>query len=397
MDTLDAVTRLAAPQASSGDASWTGKVLDGRYRLEAALGAGGMGSVYRARHLGLERDVALKLLRKQHHQRWASKKRFEREARALAQLSHPNIVAVTDCGVDGGAPFLVMELLQGESLEARLRRGAMPPSVACRHALELLEGLAYAHERGFVHRDVKPANVFIARAEGQTERLKLLDFGLAKVVEKTSKDAAITRHGEVCGTPAYMAPEQITGEPSDARTDVYAAGLLFFQMLAGRPAFGGEEFEVLRQHMVEPVPRLAELIEPTLGQLLDGLVQRATSKDPKARFPDARAMSDALKDVARVLATPSKSPSRAAPVGVAAERRRASRASDSTSSMSRVLHAGAVLVSCVALAAIIVAGSVIYLLRGPEGAERRVHLQRALSSVLDDTRAGAERADRPHE
>ena len=178
----------AEPATAAGDA-WIGKCLDGRYQIEAQLGAGGAGTVYRARHLGLDRAVALKVLRTR--ERWGSRKRFEREARALAQLSHEHIVAVSDCGVDGDVPYLVMELLEGESLSARLERGSLPAELACELLLQLLEGLAYVHERGLVHRDVKPGNLFLERCPQGRVRLKLLDFGLANLLE-LPEDAAVT-------------------------------------------------------------------------------------------------------------------------------------------------------------------------------------------------------------
>lgn len=359
--------------ASSPGATALGRCFEGRYRIEAALGDGGTGHVYRARHIALDRPVALKVLRKQHNERWVSRKRFEREARALGQLVHPNIVAVTDSGIDNDAPFLVMELLNGTDLARRLRLGALPPSIACRYALELLEGLAFVHERGLVHRDIKPGNVFLENT-ALGERVKLLDFGLARLVAP-SADAAVTHFGEMLGTPVFMAPEQVSGEAADARTDVYAVGLVLFEMLTGRHAFSGAGMVVLQQQLVEPVPRLtaAELAP------LDAIIQRATQKEPAQRFPDARAMREALAREAPAFT----------PVNARDEnaRRRRTRQPPSAARTSGLLRVGAVLVSCIALGAIVIASCVILLIESPGGKERRALLQQALSSVLGQSDA----------
>jgi eukaryotic-like serine/threonine-protein kinase len=362
-----------APDPSRGlqDVSWLGKCLDGRYRLERQLGAGGAGTVYCARHLGLDRAVAVKVLQRQHQRSVGSRKRFEREARALAQLSHPQIVAVTDCGVDEDVPFLVMELLEGEGLDARLRRGPLEPETACDYLLQLLLGLAFVHERGLVHRDIKPGNLFVEQS-AQGERIKLLDFGLAKLLEQ-SPDSAVTLSGEVFGTPAYMPPEQITGESIDARSDVYAAGLLAFELLAGRRAFQGHEGELLRQQLVEPLPHLHEL-KPKLPRAaeLDIVLQRATDKDKTRRFADAAEMAAALR---AALAWPEQPAARASLVPARAARRPQRRESDG------LLRTGALLVCVLALAAILAAGSVILLLGGPDAGARRVQLKRAIASL----------------
>jgi len=356
--------------------SFVGRSFEGRYRVEAPLGDGGMGYVYRARHIALDRPVALKVLRKQHNERWLSRKRFEREARALGQLVHPSIVAVTDFGIDQDAPFLVMELLNGQDLARRLRAEALPVSLACRYALEMLDGLAFVHERGLVHRDIKPANIFL-ESTALGERVKLLDFGLARLVT-TNTDAAVTRAGEMLGTPLYMAPEQVTGEAADARTDVYAMGLVLFEMLAGKRAFEGSEMVVLHKHMTMPVPRLPS---PALAPF-DAIIQRATQKDPAQRFSDARAMRDALASVAAALTSASGKPGAAASVSaVRAPKPRARRGP--SHGAGGVMRVGAVLVSCVALAGILIACSIIYLVESPGGKERRVLLQRVLSTASD--------------
>jgi serine/threonine-protein kinase len=378
---------VSAPAAERVDPSWIGKCIQGRYRIEEQLGVGGVGTVYRAVHLALGRNVALKVLRKQHNERWVSRKRFEREAHALAQVSHPHIVAISDCGMDEDAPFLVMELLEGESLEARLRRGPLVPALACRFGLELLDGLAFIHERGLVHRDIKPGNVFLERGAHGSERLKILDFGLAKLVVG-SAEASVTRSGEVLGTPAYMSPEQVTGGVSDARTDVYAVGLLVFEMIAGRRPFQGGESEVLRQQLVEPMPLLSEVVPGVArGPELDAVLQRATHKEREQRFADAKSMASALGNALPQTGGSIRPASSSvhAPAHLRTGRRRPSRRG---SLLGRVLRGGAVLVSGLALAAIVIAAGLIYWLDSPEGESRRVLVKRALPSLLDEAKKG---------
>ena len=373
--------------AAGPDTTWVGKCLAGRYLLEQQLGAGGAGTVYRARHLGLDRTVAVKVLQKRHHERWVSRKRFDLEARALAQLSHVNIIAVSDCGVDAEVPFIVMDLLEGESLEFRLRKGPLPVEVACQLALQLLEGLAFVHERELVHRDVKPGNIFLERREQGRDRVKLLDFGLAKLLAP-STDAAITRTGDILGTPAYMAPEQITGEPSDARTDVYAAGLVLFEMIAGRRPFLGNEPELLRQQLCEPLPRLAELkLKTAIHSGLDAVLQKATEKDRAQRYANARALSDALLEV---LSKGAPVAAERASVRPKAERAaRASNGAERRGFVSHVLRAGAVLVCALALIVIAAATGVIFALDGPEGEPRRLLVKRALGGLWSTAEAPA--------
>jgi serine/threonine protein kinase len=285
-------------------------------------------------------------------------------------------VAVTDLGVDHDAPFLVMELLNGTDLARRLRSGALPVALACHFALETLDGLAFVHEQGLVHRDMKPGNIFL-ESTAVGERVKLLDFGLARLVTPSS-DAAVTRFGEVLGTPLYMAPEQVSGEAADARSDVYAMGLVLYEMVSGRRAFAGDEMVVLQQQMVAPVPRLTD---PELAPL-DALIQRATQKDPVQRFADARAMRLALADVAAGF-TRTNAP-HLSPRSPSARRASTPRAPRrvSPAHAGGLLRAGAVFLSCLALTAIVLACSVIYLIESPGGNERRALLQRAFSSVL---------------
>ncbi|MEM7604460.1 MAG: serine/threonine-protein kinase [Myxococcota bacterium] len=270
--------------------------IDGRYRLLKILGAGGVGVVYEARHLRLGHSVALKVLRRDGE---VVRARFEREARLLSELNHPHIVGLTDYGVHEGAPFLVMERLEGETLEARLDDDLLDP----REALEIFEsvvkGLSYAHAKNVLHRDLKPGNIFL-QSIGDEEHVKLVDFGLAKLVADDEDDEAyeptLTRAGTILGTPAYMAPEQASGTKASAPSDVYSAGIVLFEMLAGRPPFAAERrAELLRQHLLEEVP------DPSLfrGNLrltsaLRELLRRCLAKNASERFANAGELLEAL-------------------------------------------------------------------------------------------------------
>jgi len=216
----------------------------GPYEIVAPIGAGGMGEVYRARDTRLGRDVAIKVLPADLATDAERLKRFEREAKATAALSHPNILAVHDIGTHGGVPYLVEELLEGEALGERIERGAIPVGEAVGIAVQIVSGLTAAHAKGIVHRDLKPGNVFITN-EGL---VKILDFGLAKLVENvppgetdtlTHAPTDATRFGRVLGTMAYMAPEQARGMPVDQRADIFAFGVVLYEMLsASGPSVG---------------------------------------------------------------------------------------------------------------------------------------------------------------
>ena len=275
-----------------------GKVLAGRYHVTAKLGVGGLGAVYRALQAPLSRPVALKVLHEGLGAIQDLRKRFEREARALASLSHPNIVTITDFGVADGQPYLCMELLEGCTLEALLDRGPLDPARALAIMRQITRGLAFAHGRGIAHRDLKPANVFLQAIADSDDHVKLLDFGLAKFLEadEGGPDATLTQRGMIFGTPAYMAPEQGTGGKVDERVDVYAAGVLLFEMLAGtRPFIADTRADLVRMHLLSPVPKLAR-VRPGLvvSDELDAIVRKALEKEPSARFNDARAMLAAL-------------------------------------------------------------------------------------------------------
>jgi eukaryotic-like serine/threonine-protein kinase len=261
----------------------------GHYAIGQKLGQGGMGVVYAARDERLDRPVALKTMSSPGAEETA-RKRFWREARAAASVNHPNVCQIYEIGEDGGDLFIAMELLQGEVLTDSLRRGPMSVSKALPMALDMLAALSALHARGIVHRDLKPSNVFLT-AHG----LKLLDFGLARpnIAGSDGELADLTRTGVVLGTPRYMAPEQVTGEPADARSDLFAAGAILFEMLAGRPAFAGRTLlEVLHATRYEQPPALTG--SPAVAAV-DRVIRRALAKRPDDRPPSADAMAAELR------------------------------------------------------------------------------------------------------
>src|SRR4029079_9815794 len=228
---------------------------------------GGAGVVYRGRQTHLGRFVAIKVL----HQDAASstewRRRFQREAIELSVLAHPNVVSITDFGVDDGVPFLVMELLEGQTLGALIKEGPLPFWRALEIARQTLRVLAFSHIKGVVHGDLKPTNVFLQALPDQADHVRLLDFGMAKFVESSSSRAPTepTSARLMIGTPAYMAPEQVAGAPTDETTDVYAAGLLVFELLARRRPFVAESPEgYLMAHLTAPIPSLAK-VRPRLA------------------------------------------------------------------------------------------------------------------------------------
>ncbi|MEZ4329963.1 MAG: serine/threonine-protein kinase [Polyangiales bacterium] len=273
-----------------------GRLVDGRYRVQHVLGQGGLGRVYAAMDERLGRQVAIKVLLAEHAETPSLRARFEREARALSALSHPNIVTITDFGLDGERAFVVMELLAGHDLAQLLQRERPDIGRALFLMRGVLSALAYAHALHIVHRDLKPSNVMVRVLPDGSEHVAVLDFGLAKFLDEDKVDAAITTAGAMVGTPAYMSPEQACGVPADARSDVFSAGLLLYEMLVGQAPFAEcSGPELLRKRLVEPSPPLS-VAAPHLGEQpeLQRLLDRALAAEVDHRFDDAREMLQAL-------------------------------------------------------------------------------------------------------
>ncbi|MBD0860071.1 serine/threonine protein kinase [Gordonia sp. zg691] len=297
-----------------------GTVLEGRYRIDAPIARGGMSAVYLGVDLRLGRDVAVKVMDSRYSHDPQFLRRFEFEARAVAGLKHPGLVAVYDQGIDNGIAFLVMELVDGGSLRELLReRGPMPPHAVVAVAAPVLGGLGTAHAAGLVHRDVKPENVLISD-EGE---VKVADFGLVRAVA----EAGVTSASVILGTAAYLSPEQVESTHADARSDVYSMGVMMFELLTGRTPFQGDSpLALAYQRLTFDVPAPGDVIAG-VPEEFDEIVLRATERNPADRFADGFDMQRALLTVADELDLP--------PFTVPAPRRSAER-----ETMSRYRAAG---------------------------------------------------------
>ncbi len=273
-----------------------GSVIAGRYRLVAPLSRGGMGSVWRAEHLSLGSPIAVKLIDASLVEHAEARARFEREARAAAALRSPHVVQILDHGVDKDLPFMVMELLEGESLAGRLHRlRTLPHAQTVRVFQDIGRAMRKAHEAGIIHRDLKPDNIFLVKND-DLEIAKVLDFGIAKSQEPFGQWAGGTRTGALIGTPQYMSPEQTQGQPIDSTTDLWALGVIAFECVCGRLPFPSEKpGELILQICAHPMPVPSQIAR--VPPRFDAWFARACSRDPAGRFTSAKELTDALVEV----------------------------------------------------------------------------------------------------
>ena len=259
----------------------------GPYEILSPIGKGGMGEVYKAKDTRLDRIVAIKVLPEHLAQSPERKERFEREAKAISQLNHPQICTLYDVGEQDGIDYLVMEYIEGETLAERLKRGPLPLDEALAYGIQIADGLEAAHRAGIVHRDLKPGNAMLTKSG-----VKLLDFGLARVVEDAalsdSSDAPtlqkdLTKDQAIVGTLQYIAPEQLEGKTADRRADIFAFGALFYEMVTGRKAFEGESQASLIAAIMEHDPPAMSTLQSMSPPLLDHIVRRCLVKDADAR------------------------------------------------------------------------------------------------------------------
>jgi len=277
-----------------------GEVVAGRYEICALVGRGGGGVVYRAQQLGIGRDVALKVLPPEHQLHAAAVRRFEREARLVSRLHHPNTVTLYEYNrTPSGLLYIVMEFVEGVPLkEVLAQHGAIPPARAVPILLQALKSLAEAHSHGIVHRDLKPANIMLCNMYGEPDFVKVLDFGVATALEvdETQFEEDVTRTADVVGTPKYMAPEQFRSQPLTPSSDLYALGCIAFEMLAGYCPFDGETLHVtIAKHLFQPAPQLpAALVEQY--PVLTNVVHKLLSKKPEERFERAEEVAEVLEN-----------------------------------------------------------------------------------------------------
>ena len=293
------------PKKSSkgGRPELIGRTIDGKYQLREVIGEGGMGSVFAAEQLNIRRMVAIKVLHPSQAKKAVAVKRFHQEARAVGSIGHPNICEVYDMGsLDDGSPYLVLEYLTGQTLSARIAAvGRLNWPEAVDVFTQVSSGLIAAHERGILHRDIKPENVFLSQRPGCPPIVKLLDFGVSKMLSRpTSRglefdDETLTKTGMVMGTPYYMAPEQARGERDlDGRVDIYACGVVLYEILTGKRPFQGTNYNALLMGILTSTPTPLRSLEPSVLPALERVVQKAMSRSRKDRYADARALRDAL-------------------------------------------------------------------------------------------------------
>ncbi|MBY0548108.1 MAG: protein kinase [Candidatus Obscuribacterales bacterium] len=269
-----------------------GTVLANRYQIVEFVEEGGMGALYRARHLSVDRQVAVKLLLTGIGDNEAAHKRFVQEAKIAGSLSHTNLVPVYDFGeTEDGIPFLIMDFLDGTTLADMVRRGPLAPPDVIDIVLQICEGLRHAHSKGLIHRDLKPSNVMLLN-EGDKTLVKVMDFGIAKKVDDDAQQ--LTKTGEVFGSPFYMSPEQCRGLVLDARSDIYAVGCIIFELLTGRvPLRGDNTMQTICKHLTEAPPKLSSLCR--VPSVLEDIVERCLEKEPEKRYQSVAELADVLR------------------------------------------------------------------------------------------------------
>lgn len=280
-----------------------GKVVAGRYLVEELIGIGGMAVVFRGQHMGLGRAVAIKVLRPEYGDNPEIAHRFTREARASSGFDHPNCRAVLDCGeLENGLKFMAMQLLEGREL-AKVLGKPLPPSQCIALTLQVLRGLDHAHRHGVVHRDLKPDNLFVTKDHHGNDLLKIVDFGIARIVDEKLADGLTTKVGAIVGTPAYMSPEQALGEDIDGRADLYSVGMILYEMLTGAPPFSSTEArELMKAHVAGRIPPLP----PTVPALVNAGLSKLIAREREKRYSDAAAAIGGLERIARTLRSDAK-------------------------------------------------------------------------------------------
>jgi PAS domain-containing protein len=294
-DDLDTEPHAALAADDRPRGARSGDVIGGRYVVEGQLGRGGMGRVLRVRHQALGKAFALKLIKSAIATKPKIRELFYREARLASSLAHDNICSIVDFGQDDQfGLFMVMELLEGQTVHAKVRHsGRLTPKVACDVMWQVGDAVRFIHSRQILHGDIKSENIFLVRTPTQRRLVKLLDFGLAR--------ADLGREDGLDGTPEYLAPERLAGAPASPSSDVYALGVVFWELLVGRVPFSGEIEAVLDHQRTTPLPAPSKLVDETLDERADQIIARATAKDPAERHPDANAFLYELRTLMRML------------------------------------------------------------------------------------------------
>jgi len=375
-----------------------GALLGDRYRVIERIGVGGMGAVYRALHTALKRDVAIKVLLPDFGGKDEFVRRFEREAESASRLAHPNIIAITDFGrTPEGLLFLAMEFLDGQALTVLIGQGPIARARATSIMRQILSALGHAHATGVVHRDLKPDNIMLVTRHAQPDVVKILDFGMAKLTDAASGGEPLTQAGMIFGTPEYLSPEQALGDTVDARADLYAAGVILFEMLTGRRPFESpDKVRIISMHLSQPPPRMSD-INPGLSipGPLEDLVRQSLEKHRENRFGSASAFLTALDEVDQELlpAPPAAAPAPSWPLSSSPS------SSSSSSSLNRLGHALSrrhPALPLASVAALLLAGAVLAVFAAGRSSRRHAtpHVNTATASVTRPAPAPAALAAR---